>query len=60
MVDLRKLHENLSDEQRQELTEHRGGCRCHLDPPCGSCCDPLELEEALDLGFIEGDNDESS
>lgn len=46
---------DLTDEQRDELVEHRGGCTCFLHPPCNACCEPIPLSEAVDLGWLEDD-----
>jgi hypothetical protein len=35
----------LSDEAQDALIEMRGGCSCHLSPPCGNHSDPLTDEE---------------
>lgn len=53
-VGLRAISEGLSDEQRNALASMRGGCSCHLSPPCGSCIDPLTTTEAIDLGVLCG------
>jgi hypothetical protein len=45
------IEENLSDEQTRELVRHRGGCRCHLCPPCHACSEPLTIPEAEELGW---------
>lgn len=29
----------------RRLLEHRGGCCCHLNPPCGPCSEPLTEKE---------------
>lgn len=29
----------------RRLLEHRGGCRCHIAPPCSGCSDPLSEKE---------------
>lgn len=50
--ELRRVNENLSDEQREQLVEARGGCSCHRSPPCWAHSEELTEEEALDMGFI--------
>lgn len=37
----------------QRLRDHRGGCSCHISPPCGACSNPLTLAEAEELGWLE-------
>jgi hypothetical protein len=36
-----------------ELISLRGGCSCHVSPPCRACCNELTAEEAIDLGIYE-------
>lgn len=43
----------LSAEQYAKLIEHRGGCYCCISPPCSACSDPMTVEEAIELGFID-------
>ena len=57
----------ISDAQLDELDERvanddtlyralislRGGCSCHVSPPCGACCNPLTASEAINLGLYE-------
>jgi hypothetical protein len=31
----------------------RGGCSCHISPPCHACCEPLTEEEADSLGLLD-------
>lgn len=40
---------DLSDDQIAELVEMRGGCNCHIRPPCFACSEPLKAFELLDL-----------
>lgn len=42
----------LTDEQRSELIKMRGGCRCHISPPCNACVDPIDEAEAESLGLL--------
>lgn len=42
----------LSDKQIKDLIRLRGGCSCHINPPCSACCNPLTETEAKDLGII--------
>ena len=37
----------------KELISLRGGCSCHISPPCAACWSPLTAEEAIDLGIYE-------
>ena len=41
------------EELRKALAELRGGCSCHISPPCFACSEPLTLEEAYYLGWEE-------
>ncbi len=41
------------DDLYRALITLRGGCRCHISPPCGACCNPLTASEAIDLGLYE-------
>lgn len=43
----------LTDEQEARLVEYRGGCSCHLSPPCAAHSDPLTLDEAEWLGLLD-------
>ena len=53
MIDLKKIYENLSDEETAELLVYRGGCSCHRSPPCSAHSEPLTMVEAIALGFVE-------
>jgi len=35
----------------EKLAEIRGGCSCHLNPPCGNHSDPITEDEAEELGW---------
>jgi hypothetical protein len=35
----------------RQLVDMRGGCCCHLSPPCNACCTPLTQHEAECLGW---------
>jgi hypothetical protein len=39
------------------LIETRGGCRCHISPPCFACCEPLTQVEADSLGLLEAESE---
>ena len=43
-------------EALQRLLEMRGGCRCHLAPPCRACTDPPTEEELNAVGFTYEEN----
>lgn len=43
----------LNDEQGEALVAMRGGCSCHLSPPCSNHVDPLTMEEADELGLLD-------
>ncbi len=47
------IYENLSDDQNRELISYRGGCRCHISPPCHACSERLTIPEAKHLGWWE-------
>lgn len=36
-----------------ELINLRGGCSCHISPPCPVCCNELTVAEAIELGIFE-------
>jgi len=33
------------------LVENRGGCSCHIAPPCGACSNPISEEEMNEVGY---------
>lgn len=35
----------------EKLAGIRGGCSCHLNPPCGNCSNPITEDEAEELGW---------
>lgn len=41
------------DALLHKLVSLRGGCSCHINPPCRPCCSELTAEEAIELGIIE-------
>jgi hypothetical protein len=47
----------LTDEQYRELRGHRGGCSCHISPPCSACSNPITWGEARYLGWDCADVD---
>jgi hypothetical protein len=59
MTDLIKISENdclldVDESAWNELVENRGGCRCHLCPPCHACSDPIEEVELNEVGYTFG------
>jgi hypothetical protein len=54
-ADLDALGEKVANDEAlyRELIGLRGGCSCHISPPCAACCSPLEVHEAIDLGIYE-------
>ena len=52
-AELKDLAGSMSDETWALLVEHRGGCSCHYDPPCGAHSDPLTEEEVIELGLLD-------
>lgn len=42
---------DVDDAAWQRVRERRGGCRCHLSPPCGACSDPITEQELNDVGY---------
>jgi hypothetical protein len=54
---LDSLDEKVADDPAlyRELISIRGGCPCHINPPCGACCSPLTMSEAVELGIWPDD-----
>ncbi len=52
--ELDELEGKIADDASlmRELISLRGGCSCHINPPCGACSSPLTRDEALDLGIL--------
>ena len=52
---LDELQEKVAnnDALGRELISLRGGCSCHINPPCAACCSPLTASEAIELGIYE-------
>lgn len=44
-----------SDTLREQLISYRGGCSCHLSPPCSVCCEPVTEDELEWLGLLPDD-----
>jgi hypothetical protein len=55
MDKLTELSERLAEDgdAYARLIEFRGGCSCHVAPPCGACSNPLTEEEAKALGWMD-------
>lgn len=43
----------IDSNQYLRLVEMRGGCSCHLRPPCFNCSEPPTEEELEQLGIDE-------
>ncbi|MHB8915386.1 MAG: hypothetical protein ACYC4K_06190 [Thiobacillus sp.] len=41
---------NLTNEQIDKLIELRGGCLCHVSPPCSACTELPTDAELLAIG----------
>lgn len=41
---------DLTDEEYEALIELRGGCSCHISPPCPAHSERISWEECEDLG----------
>jgi hypothetical protein len=54
-VSKRALFERLelTDEDHQHLVKYRGGCSCHISPPCSNCCNHITFDEADELGLLD-------
>jgi hypothetical protein len=44
-----------SERAWAKLLEMRGGCSCHVSPPCGACTEPISEEELNSVGFTYED-----
>lgn len=44
-------YDELSESQYRRFIEARGGCSCHLSPPCSACFEPATAEELLAVSF---------
>lgn len=38
-----------------KIIERRGGCSCHISPPCNSCSNPIEEHELNKVGYTYGE-----
>jgi hypothetical protein len=54
-AELDDLSEKVANDDAllRELTNLRGGCSCHISPPCHACCNELTVAEAIELGILE-------
>jgi len=54
-AELDVLSEKLANDDAllSELIRLRGGCSCHVSPPCHACCNELTAAEAIELGIAE-------
>jgi hypothetical protein len=54
-AELDVLDEKVANDDAlySELISLRGGCSCHISSPCSTCCTPLTVEEAIDLGIYD-------
>jgi hypothetical protein len=49
----------LTDDQHAALVDLRGGCSCHISPPCFNCSEPITRVEMILLDIeIEEDDEE--
>jgi hypothetical protein len=42
---------DVDEKAWQSIVENRGGCRCHIAPPCGACSNPISEEEMNEVGY---------
>ena len=42
---------DVDEKAWRSLVENRGGCRCHISPPCGACSNPISEEEMNEVGY---------
>jgi hypothetical protein len=42
---------DVDEKAWSSLVENRGGCRCHIAPPCGACSNPISEEELNEVGY---------
>ena len=43
------MNVELTEEQQAKLVEYRGGCSCHISPPCANCSMPVTAAEVVAL-----------
>ena len=53
------VRQDFTDGQIFTLVDYRGGCHCHVRPPCMACSEPLTYEEFVHL-FLDGCSFEES
>lgn len=42
---------DVDESAWQRVIKSRGGCGCHISPPCLPCSEPITEEELNDVGF---------
>lgn len=42
---------DVDEDAWRRLLSKRGGCSCHLSPPCHNCTEPLTEEELNSVGY---------
>ena len=42
---------DVDEKAWRSLVENRGGCRCHISPPCNACSNPISEEEMNEVGY---------
>lgn len=42
---------DIDEAAWREIVEGRGGCRCHISPPCGACTEPIDEAELNAVGY---------
>ena len=42
---------DIDEAAWREIVEERGGCRCHISPPCGACTEPIGEDELNAVGY---------
>ena len=47
------IDSELNDIEQKRLVEIRGGCSCHISPPCSACSDSLTQDEVDELNEYE-------
>lgn len=54
-AELDVLSEKVANDDAllHELISLRGGCSCHISPPCHACCNELTVAEAAELRILE-------
>jgi hypothetical protein len=42
---------DVDEKAWRSLVENRGGCRCHISPPCDACSNPISEVEMNEVGY---------